>query len=116
MTTNANDAVRRQVRQGDVLLTPIDEVPDGAKPVRRDAGRVVLAYGEVTGHAHAIASARARLLEAGGERYLDVADAVTLSHEEHDAIQLAPGAYRVVIQREYVPAEIVSAGYRRVVD
>jgi hypothetical protein len=30
-----------------VLLVPVHAVPAGAKPVKRDAGRVVLAYGEV---------------------------------------------------------------------
>ena len=47
------------VRQGDVLLVPVDAIPEAAKPVARDHGRVVLAYGEATGHAHAISSAAA---------------------------------------------------------
>ena len=105
-----------QLRQGDVLLVPAETVPDGARPVRRDAGRVVLAYGEVTGHAHAIRSSAARLLEADTERYLVATDAVTLEHEEHGPIAVAPGTYRVVIQREYVPAEIAPASFRRVAD
>lgn len=116
MTTTTHHLVRRQVRQGDVLLTEVGEAPERARPVRRDAGRVILAYGEVTGHAHAIASPRARLLELDGERYLEVTGPATLDHEEHDAIELAPATYRVVIQREYVPAEIAPAGSRRVVD
>ena len=37
--------------------SPSDAIPEAAKPVARDHGRVVLAYGEATGHAHAIASA-----------------------------------------------------------
>ena len=48
--------IQRQYRQGDVLLIPTDAIPEKAKRVTRDAGRIVLAYGEVTGHAHAIAS------------------------------------------------------------
>ena len=91
-----------QVRQGDVLLVPVDEVPEGARPLARTRGRVVLAEGEVTGHAHAIRSAAATL--------------VTLDHEEHAAIEVAPGAYRVVIQREFVPPEISVVPFRRVVD
>jgi hypothetical protein len=39
-----------------------------------------------------------------------------LIHEEHAAIELPDGAYRVVIQREYEPAPIESAAWRRVVD
>jgi hypothetical protein len=107
----------RQVRQGDVLLVPVEEIPATARPVGRDAGRVVLAYGEVTGHAHAIRAAGARQLEADGRRYLAVADhAVTLEHEEHGPIVVAPGTYRIVIQREYVPPEIDPSGSRRVLD
>ena len=40
--------------QGDVLIRQVANVPQEAKPVGRDDERVVLAYGEVTGHAHAI--------------------------------------------------------------
>jgi len=51
-----------QARQGDVLLVPVAQIPDGARRVKRERGRVVLAWGEVTGHAHAIASSAATLL------------------------------------------------------
>ena len=65
-TTGAESifAPARQVRQGDVLLVPASR-PGDAKPVGRDCGRVVLAYGEVTGHAHAIRSHGATLLASG---------------------------------------------------
>lgn len=47
--------MRRMLRQGDVLLVEVtEEIPAEAKKVERDHGRVVLAYGEATGHAHAI--------------------------------------------------------------
>ncbi len=42
------------IRQGDVLLVPVKSLPIGAKEIPLDKGRIVLAYGEVTGHAHAI--------------------------------------------------------------
>lgn len=39
--------------QGDVLLLPIDALPNGCVEMPRDElGRVVLALGETTGHAH----------------------------------------------------------------
>ena len=43
-------------RQGDVLVQRINatDVPAKAEEIPRDGGRVVLAYGEVTNHAHAI--------------------------------------------------------------
>lgn len=100
-------------RQGDVLLIPVDrEIPEGAKRVPRDQGRIVLAYGEVTGHAHALQSRHAVLFEIGEGRLLRVERKSTLTHEEHSAITLAPGVYEVRRQREYVAPEIE----RRVAD
>ncbi len=115
-TTHRAPSAPAQVRQGDVLLVPVEEAPTAARAVRRARGRVVLAEGEVTGHAHAIRSSAATLLGAGDERYLRVAAPVTLDHEEHAPIEVAPGTYRVVIQREYVPPEISPVAFRRVVD
>jgi hypothetical protein len=92
-------------RQGDVLVVAVDEIPRRAKAVDRDRGRVVLAYGEATGHAHAIADPGAVLLQHQGEPYLHVnaARGVQLTHDEHDTIVVPPGDYRVVGQREYAP-------------
>lgn len=44
-------------RQGDILIVPVNEIPTDAVKVDRDAGRAILAYGEVTGHAHAFKDA-----------------------------------------------------------
>jgi hypothetical protein len=102
--------IRSMVRQGDVLLVPVLSIPATATPRPRDAGRVILAYGEVTGHAHRIDApdaCGAALLDAPGNETFLTLDAVSqLLHEEHAAIPLAPGAYRVVRQREYSPAAI----------
>lgn len=96
-----------QARQGDVFIIGTADVPDGAKRTKRDAGRVVLAYGEVTGHAHAIADKGAVLFDAGSAgRFLKVSKRVVLRHEEHAKIELPSGNYRVVIQREYQPGEL----------
>jgi len=90
------------LRQGDVMLVPAT-IPAAVTPIERDAGRVVLAYGEVTGHAHAIVAPEATLLtDAENARFLRiVGSGATLTHEEHGAIQIAPGEYRVVIGREW---------------
>jgi hypothetical protein len=109
-------AIAGQARQGDVMLDPVPLVPDTAKAVSRTGGRIVLAEGEATGHAHAIAAAGATLLVDGDDRYLQVTSAVPLGHEEHGTITVLPGTYRVVIQREYVPPEVEPAGTRRVID
>jgi hypothetical protein len=107
------------VRQGDVLLLRIDDAPVRGKRIARDAGRIVLAYGEITGHAHAIASRDAALYELPvdtsseadavwqqAQRLLTVRRPVKLQHEEHATIRLPAGNYRVIRQREYSPEAI----------
>src|SRR5882672_8786013 len=99
-------------RQGDVLVLPVKSIPKSAKPGKRDKGRIVLAYGEVTGHAHAIADKTVGIFEHEGTRFIRVPKrGAVLRHEEHSAIKLAEGEYEVRIQREYHPEEI-----RRVAD
>ena len=96
-----------QYRQGDVLLVPVSEIPASATPQERDKGRVVLAYGEVTGHAHAITKPGVTRLADGIAEYLSAPEGCTLDHEEHSAIVIAPGNYRIIHQREYTPEAIV---------
>jgi hypothetical protein len=106
-------------RQGDVLLVPIDAgmLPDAVVPLARDAhGRLVLALGEVSGHAHAVGALDADLLADAAEldrRFLQIVTEAVLTHEEHDPIPLPPGLYRVVRQREY---ELGATGPRAVQD
>lgn len=93
------------VRQGDVLLVAVAAIPAGAKPIARDKGRVILATGEATGHAHAIVSEDAILSEADNARFLRiVGSGAVLTHEEHAAVAIPPGDYRIVIGREWDPA------------
>lgn len=100
---------RKQFRQGDVFIEQCDR-PRGAlaevKP--DDKGRTILAFGEVTGHAHALSSKTAKLYEVKGwvERLLVVTKVTALMHEEHGRIELPPGNYKVRIQKEYHPEEI----------
>jgi hypothetical protein len=104
-----------QFRQGDVLLVAVDAIPETAvRQPRR--GRLVLAEGEATGHAHAIAEPDAREFRVGDERFVLVRSAAQVIHEEHATIELPPGAYRVVIQREYRPAALAENAWRRVID
>jgi len=117
----------KQAMQGDVFIERISKLPDGVTAIKKEQGRVVLAHGEVTGHAHAISAKHVRQfraaentptldgmgvkLRAGGglpsETFLVVEDKpCSLLHEEHDPIQIAPGIYRVTRQREFVDGEI----------
>jgi hypothetical protein len=120
------------LRQGDVLLVAVaaaalSSIGDG-KTIKRDKGRVVLAYGEVTGHAHAItepkvtlraiddAAAARQLLASVGLKaeirdeevvgLLEVDESAELRHEEHGTILLAAGERFVVLrQREWSDAQ-----------
>lgn len=99
-------------RQGDVLFTRIDALPKGKRKKRENA---TVAYGEVTGHSHALAVEDrevAEVLEIGDGLYVHVSECglsisgATFVHEEHGPITLPPGNYGVTIQREYSPSEI----------
>lgn len=96
-------------RHGDVLILPT-HLPKGAAPEPR-SGDIILAHGEVTGHAHRIKDTTARIFVVGNARYLVTERPSDLTHEEHNTITLPQGAYEVRIQRTYTPAAIV-----RVVD
>ncbi|MGH9203904.1 MAG: hypothetical protein ACRD2A_21975 [Vicinamibacterales bacterium] len=97
-------------RHGDVFLIQVRVVPTGLVRVPRDAsGRIILARGETTGHAHAIQDQDAEMLwdPELEERFLEVLrdSGVKLSHEEHDPLVVPRGVYRVFRQREYEPNE-----------
>ena len=93
-------------RQGDVLLKKTDELIENYKIIERDNERIVLAYGEVTGHAHAIKSKNAVLVTTNNKIFLMVLKPVDLEHEEHAKINLPVGNYKVIRQRQYTPEEI----------
>ena len=89
-------------RQGDVLIQKIDALPVEAREVEWE-DRVILAYGEVTGHAHAISTDYAKMYSWQGDRLLEIKAGAKLVHEEHATIALPEGFYKVIQQREYVP-------------
>lgn len=93
-------------RQGDVFLEEVtlESIPKkGRTIVPKDGDRTILAYGEVTGHAHAVPGVyNAELIELeDGSRFLISDGGITLVHEEHGAIELPAKAYKVTIQQEY---------------
>ena len=46
----------KMYRQGDVAIERVSSLPSGLKPIPLESGKVILAYGEVTGHHHAFAA------------------------------------------------------------
>jgi hypothetical protein len=123
------------VRQGDVLLVPINRVADehlAGTDTEGEGRRIVLAHGEVTGHAHAIYPDR-DVAESVAEpakpprlynltnptmfstlpaKLLRLDTRALVRHEEHDAISLPAGDYLAIIQHEGDEIE----GLRRVQD
>lgn len=99
------------LRQGDVLLIAVRE-PKGAQFSEPKAD-VILAYGEVTGHAHRIKEfTKVRVWDAEAERYIRAIETTTVTHEEHAPITLEAGVtYRQFYQTEERGEEI-----RRVAD
>lgn len=98
----------------------------------RESGRVILAHGEITGHAHEVVANDSEAVippadffeEPDGRRILLVTRPCVLRHQEHGPIALDParpqlyrqgdvlllpigaGAWEVRRQREYTPEEI----------
>ena len=116
-----------QYRQGDVFLRRVTTIPAGLKKAADK--KVILAYGEVTGHHHRFEGGNVTAFYKEGDdntmaggtalrggrtevRFIDVAAVAKLLHEEHTAIPVEPGQYEVVIQREYDMMQ----GVRRVMD
>ena len=98
----------RKLQQGDVLLHQVAGLPDGAESVKPIQGRLILAEGEATGHAHAVMVADdVELFEKAGTLYLRNAGGgpVDLVHEEHHTQTVAPGTYEIGIVIEVDPFE-----------
>lgn len=104
-------------RQGDVLIKQIKNLPKGLKKSKDNfKERVVLAYGEVTGHAHAFYNSKdVELLESNDiketRRFLNIKTISELKHEEHNTLTFNPGIYEVIQQKEYSMGQI-----KRVID
>ena len=93
--------IRNCYRHGDILVIEMNRIPKEARPLNH----LVLAEGEATGHAH-IVNGEATLYERNGILYLKVHNNdAYLRHEEHKAINLPIGNYKIKKQREYQPKE-----------
>ncbi len=84
-------------QQGDVIISRIKEIPEGAKKL----DTLVLREGETTGHAHKVTRGNATLYEQDGTLYLRVLTPAEVQHEEHHPQIIPPGDYKIPITREY---------------
>jgi len=94
----------KQIRQGDILLVKVEgvEIPQDKEVV----SMVILAEGELTGHAHTLIAEKILDWEIGGQRYIRILgnERGELSHQDHDPAPvrvLDPEVtYRVIPQKE----------------
>lgn len=100
-----------QVRQGDLLIE-VSELPKEARKLETQ----VVAYGEVTGHAHRVEGNGVLFADAEDNTYIQTGDNVsTLIHDEHGPISLPKNQIlKVTRQREYDAIE--AERERRVAD
>ncbi len=79
------------------------------KQGKTEQNRVVLAFGEVTGHAHAFyepEKVELRQSKDIEETILFIKETASLTHEEHKTHVFEPGQAEVIIQSEYQMGEI----------
>lgn len=103
------------VRQGDVLLIPVEDVPAGdVGPAKKDPRGLVLAEGETSGHHHALFGRGAKLFRFRAEGRQEMIVVVGRGGAEvrvvggdvggvprHHPVQLGPGKYVARVQRQW---------------
>lgn len=80
------------------------KLPAGAKKIMEN--KIILAEGEITGHAHVITDTKNACRYTLNEKtYLLVENPVELYHEEHNTLTIQPGTYEIDTVKEYDPFE-----------
>jgi hypothetical protein len=105
----------RLFAQGDLLFKRVDDALQfAAAPESPPEAAIVLAHGEKSGHCHTLQGRLSCLREESAARdvpsglyigHVRVAGSALLTHQEHAAIALAEGTYRVRRQRVLDPAD-----------
>jgi hypothetical protein len=88
-------------RPRDVLFVKVADLPPSL--VERKSN--VLVEGEATGHAHRLRGGQVYQTHEGG-LFLEAVAGSKVVHEEHAPIELEPGDFQVIRQREYTPEAI----------
>ena len=91
---------KHQIQQGDVTLTKLNQMPNGAVKIT-SRQRCVLAEGEHTGHAHVVEDSEAELIQLGERMLLRLGRQAVVTHQEHNPITLEPGLYEIGRVQEY---------------
>ena len=92
--------MEKQFRQGDVLITGIDQLPKGSKKLVSK----IIVEGEATGHSHTLVGGD--IFSKEGLLYLVVGANGKVTHQEHNTIELESGVYAVQRQKEYLSSDM----------
>ena len=91
---------RKMYRQGDVLLLPIESIPENTQKINDK----ILAFGEATGHKHQLTGATVQVFQdSNSNKFIEAGQGTVLVHDEHKPLDIEQGKYQVIIQREYNP-------------
>lgn len=101
--------VKKLARQGDILFIRVDKLPADLNKSKD----LIVAHGEVTGHAHRVTKAAGvDLLESAvGSKFVEAETGWEVTHDEHGPIEFEAGNWEARRQREYSPEAI-----RKVID
>jgi hypothetical protein len=97
------------IRQGDVILRSIAEIPKDAEQVEKrvEIGNAVVEPDRVvikgeTGNNHVLNGVRTYIDRIRGEVYVEVTIPTTLKHEEHPSVNVEPGKYVIYTVQDFV--------------
>lgn len=109
--------VTGQVAQGDVLFTPVNEIPEGFSISKAEGVEHIITHSE-TGHHHVMDAATVDLYTNPNdefEAFIAVKEPTELKHlrsfDTHESLLFPPGTYQVKRQGEQTPE-----GWARVAD
>ena len=88
-------------QHGDVLLKEVKVLPKGL--MLKGTQDVIVAEGELTGHSHKVQGKGVQLLERAEDKtlFLNVIWPSTITHQEHQEIEISPGLYEIGRIKEY---------------
>ena len=83
-------------RQGDLLIEKAEKIEG---KLQKDN---IVALGEMTGHSHKLEKGKVYKAKKG-EKFLDLSKKSKVVHQEHKALSLKKGKYKVTRQKQYKP-------------
>ena len=93
---------KRIFRHGDILIREVESIPKSVIPINTK----ILAEGEQTGHHHKLIGSFQIFQENDSlsqNRFLEIMEETTLTHQEHHQITIPVGKYVVVHERQHNP-------------